>query len=88
VDNAKYFDNAMLKDFCHQVGMKVAFISVYHHQSNGAVERANALIFDSLQGNKLHTILIVVQSRSSIAGRDQALKPVNRHGGPSLPYGN
>jgi hypothetical protein len=49
VDNAKYFDNAMLKDFCHQIGMKVAFISVYHHQSNGAVERANALIFETIK---------------------------------------
>jgi hypothetical protein len=28
VDNAKYFDSAIFKDFCHQVGMKVTFISV------------------------------------------------------------
>jgi hypothetical protein len=30
VDNAKYFDRAMLKDFCHQVGTKVSFASIYH----------------------------------------------------------
>jgi hypothetical protein len=24
VDNAKYFDNAMFKEFCHQIGTKVA----------------------------------------------------------------
>jgi hypothetical protein len=30
VDNTKYFGNAMFKDFCHQIGMKVAFASVYH----------------------------------------------------------
>jgi hypothetical protein len=30
VDNAKYFDNAMLKDFCKQIGMKAAFASVHH----------------------------------------------------------
>jgi hypothetical protein len=30
VDNAKYFDNAMFKEFCHQIGTKVAFASVYH----------------------------------------------------------
>jgi hypothetical protein len=30
VDNAKYFDSAMFKDFCQQIGMKVTFTSVYH----------------------------------------------------------
>jgi hypothetical protein len=44
VDNAKYFDNAMFKDFCHQIGMKAAFASVYHHQTNG-------LIFDAIKKN-------------------------------------
>jgi hypothetical protein len=34
VDNAKYFDNATFKGFCHQIGMKVDFASVYHPQSN------------------------------------------------------
>jgi hypothetical protein len=29
--------------------MKVAFASVYHPQSNGAVERANSLIFDAIK---------------------------------------
>jgi hypothetical protein len=29
-DNVKYFDSAMFKDFCHQVGMKVSFASIYH----------------------------------------------------------
>jgi hypothetical protein len=38
VDNANYFDSAMFKDFCHQVRMKVSFASVYHSQSNRAVE--------------------------------------------------
>jgi IS30 family transposase len=56
VDNAKYFNNAMFKDFCQQVRTKVAFTSIYHPQSNGAIERANALIFEAikkiLQGGK------------------------------------
>jgi hypothetical protein len=43
IDNAKKFDNDMFKDFCHQIGMKVAFASVYHPQSNGEVERANSI---------------------------------------------
>jgi hypothetical protein len=38
----------MLKDFYHQIGMKVSFASVYHLQSNRAVERANALIFEAI----------------------------------------
>jgi hypothetical protein len=51
IDNAKQFDNDMLKDFYHQIGMKVAFASVYHPQSNGAVESANALIFEEIKKN-------------------------------------
>jgi hypothetical protein len=47
-DNAKQFNNHMFKDFCHQIGMKVAFTSVYHLQSNGVVERPNALIFEAI----------------------------------------
>jgi hypothetical protein len=43
VDNTKYFDNPMFKDFCKQIRTKVAFVSVYHPQSNGVVERANSL---------------------------------------------
>jgi hypothetical protein len=49
IDNAKYFDSDMFKDFFHQVGTKVAFTSVYHPQSNGVVERANALIFKAIK---------------------------------------
>jgi hypothetical protein len=39
----------MFKDFCQQIGMKVAFTSVYHPQSNGTVERANSLIFKAIK---------------------------------------
>jgi hypothetical protein len=39
----------MLKDFCHQIGTKVSFASVYHPQSNEAVERANALTFQAIK---------------------------------------
>jgi hypothetical protein len=39
----------MFKDFYHQVGTKVAFTSVYHLQSNGAVERANSLILEAIK---------------------------------------
>jgi hypothetical protein len=49
VDNAKYFDNAMFKEFCQQIGTKVAFASMYHPQLNGAVEKANCLIFQAMK---------------------------------------
>jgi IS30 family transposase len=49
VDNAIYFDNAMFKEFCQQIGMKVAFASVYHPQSNGVVEKENCLIFQAMK---------------------------------------
>jgi hypothetical protein len=39
----------MFKDFYHQIGTKVAFASVYHPQTNGAVKRANDLIFEAIK---------------------------------------
>jgi hypothetical protein len=39
----------MFKNLCQQIGTKVAFASVYHPQSNGAVERANSLIFEAIK---------------------------------------
>jgi hypothetical protein len=39
----------MFKDFCHEVRTKVSFASVYHPQSNGAVVRANTLIFEAIK---------------------------------------
>jgi hypothetical protein len=41
--------NKMFKDFYHQIITKVAFTSVYHPQSNGVVERVNALIFEAIK---------------------------------------
>jgi hypothetical protein len=45
-------DNAMFRDFRKQIVTRVAFASIYHPQSNGAVKRANSLIFDAIK-NKL-----------------------------------
>jgi hypothetical protein len=39
----------MFKDFCQQVITKVVFTLVYYPQSNGTVERANALIFEAIK---------------------------------------
>jgi hypothetical protein len=49
VDNTKYFDSAMFKDFGHQIRMKVSFTYVYHLQSNKVVEWANGLIFKDIK---------------------------------------
>jgi IS30 family transposase len=49
VDNVKQFENDIFKKFSDQIGTKVAFASVYHPQTNGAVERANALIFEAIK---------------------------------------
>lgn len=49
VDNGKQFDSKLFREFCHSIGMKLMFALVYHPQSNGAVERANGLIFTSIR---------------------------------------
>jgi hypothetical protein len=49
VDNAKQFACHIFKDFCHQMGVEVAFASVYQPQSNGAMEKASTLIFTSIK---------------------------------------
>ena len=37
-----------IKVFCRSIGTKLMFASVYHPQSNGAVERANGVIFTGI----------------------------------------
>jgi len=49
VDNSKQFDSQLFREFYYSVGMKVIFASVYHPQFNGAVERANGIIFGSIK---------------------------------------
>jgi hypothetical protein len=49
VNNAKQFDCHIFKDFSHQMGVKIAFASVYHPQSNRVVEKANTLIFTAIK---------------------------------------
>jgi hypothetical protein len=49
VNNDKQFDYHIFKDFCHQMGVKAAFASVYHPQSKRAVEKANAIIFSAIK---------------------------------------
>ena len=37
VDNGKQFDSDKFKEFCKSTGTKIAFTSVYHLESNGAI---------------------------------------------------
>ena len=48
IDNGKQFDSDKFKEFCKSIGTKIAFASVYHPESNGAVERANRVIFSAI----------------------------------------
>lgn len=49
--NGKQFDCASSRTFVEQLGTKLCFTSVYHPQSNGAVERANGIIFAGIKKN-------------------------------------
>jgi hypothetical protein len=48
VDNGKQFDCTKFRNFCSELGIKLAFASVNHPESNGAVERENGLIFNAV----------------------------------------
>jgi hypothetical protein len=49
VDNGKQFDFYSFKEYCKTLGTHAKFSSVYHPQSNGAVERENELIFSGIK---------------------------------------
>jgi transposase InsO family protein len=51
VDNGKQLDSTDFKEFCTYLGTKLCFASVYHPQSNGAVEQANGVIFAGIKRN-------------------------------------
>jgi len=54
VDNWKQFDSDKFKEFCRYVGTKITFASVYHPKSNGAIERANRIIFSAISKTLLN----------------------------------
>jgi IS30 family transposase len=47
-NNGKQFDSDKFKEFCTSIGTKLAFASVYHPESNGAVEQANRAVFSAI----------------------------------------
>ena len=48
VDNGKQINCMEFRNFCNELEIKLAFTSVNHPESNGAVERANGLIFNAI----------------------------------------
>jgi hypothetical protein len=84
VDNAKQFDYHIFKNFCYQIVVKAAFTSVYHPQSNGAMEKANALIFsatkkildDQLKGKWAEELPRIVWSHNASVCRAAKFAPL------------
>ncbi|KAK1651348.1 hypothetical protein QYE76_069153 [Lolium multiflorum] len=48
-DNGMNFAQGELKDYCHDVGIRLDLASVAHPQSNSQVERANGLILSGIE---------------------------------------
>jgi hypothetical protein len=92
VNNAKQFDCHQFIYFCYQMGVKVAFASVYHPQSNGVVERANALIFTAIKkiiesqpkGTWAKELSIVVWSHNTSVCRATKFTPFKLLNGEEL----
>jgi hypothetical protein len=49
VDNWKQFGSYSFKEYCKTLGTHAKFLSVYHPKCNGAVKRANGLIFSGIK---------------------------------------
>jgi transposase InsO family protein len=83
VDNRKQFDSESFKDFCRSIGTKIAFASVYHLESNGAVERVNRIVFSAIsktlfnlrKGKWIDELPKVVWSHNTIVSRTTGFTP-------------
>jgi hypothetical protein len=83
VDNGKQFDCYSFKEYCKSLGTHVKFSSVYHLQSNGAVERANGLIFlgikkclfDQKKGKWVDELPRVIWSHNTTVSRATGFTP-------------
>jgi hypothetical protein len=83
VDNGKQFDCYTFKEYYKTLGTHAKFSSVYHPQSNGAVERANNLIFsgikrclfDQKKGKSADELLKVIWSHNTTVSRAMGFTP-------------
>jgi transposase InsO family protein len=77
VDNGKQFDCYSFKKYCKTLGTHAKFSSVYHPQSNAAIERVNVMIFsgikkclyDQKKGKWTDELLKVIWSHNTIVSR-------------------
>jgi len=83
VDNGKQFDSDNFRDFCRSMGTTIAFASVYHPESNGAMERANRVVFSAIsktlfslhKGKWVEELPKVVWSHNTTASRAMGFTP-------------
>jgi transposase InsO family protein len=83
VDNGKQFDSENFKEFCKSIGIKIAFASVYHPESNRAVERANIVVFSAIsktlfnlrKGKWIEELPKVIWSHNTIVSRTTGFTP-------------
>jgi transposase InsO family protein len=83
VDNGKQFDSDKFKEFCKSLRTILAFASVYHPESNGAVERANRIVFSAIsktlfnlrKGKWVEELPKVVWSHNTTASRAIGFTP-------------
>jgi hypothetical protein len=83
VDNGKQFDCYTFKEYCKSLGTHTKFSSVYHSQSNRAVERANGLIFlgikkclfDQKKGKWVDELPRVIWSHNTTVSRATGFTP-------------
>jgi transposase InsO family protein len=89
VDNGNQFDNTNFREFCSYLGTKLCFASVYHPQSNGALEWANGIIFADIKRNIIELpkskwaeeLPSVIWSHNTTTSRTTQFSPIK------LPYG-
>jgi hypothetical protein len=85
VDNGKQFDSDNFKSFYKRIGTKIAFASVYHPESNGAMERANRIVFNAIsktlfnlhKGKWIEELPKVVWSHNTMVSRTIGFTPFN-----------
>ena len=83
VDNGKQFDSDKFKEFYKSMGTTLAFASVYHPESNGAVERANRIVFSTIsktlfnlrKGKWVEQLSKVAWSHNTTASRAMGFTP-------------
>ena len=83
VDNGKQFNSDKFKEFYRSIGTKIAFALVYHPESNGAVERANRVIFSTIlktlfnlrKGKWVEELPKVVWSHNTTSSRATGFTP-------------